>query len=329
MPEIRTKTTGGSEERSRLAFWPEELVFRRQDLAVAVRPVERQTDTVPHRHAFTELVIVTGGRATHLLETGTQPLAAGDVFVIGTRGSHGYGNTRRFRLINIFFRTAFLAELPAELRREPGFRRLFGEAVDEAPAGGKRGAVTDRVRLPSSRRGPLLNLVRALADEGRHPQSDTPLLIRTLAVELLVRLSRLAAGNRAGRQGGTEPQAGVDRLVHAMDRHTEKPLPNLAAMAAEARMSVRSLLRHFKTETGTSPLQYRLRLRLAEACRQLRETDAPVGEIAARCGFPDGNYFSRQFHRVTGISPRVFRQRHAAATFPAAERPTEEPAFGE
>jgi AraC-like DNA-binding protein len=46
------------------------------------------------------------------------------------------------------------------------------------------------------------------------------------------------------------------------------------------------------------------------AAALLDETPAwSVAEVAARSGFADSNYFSRQFRRRFGVAPREFRRR--------------------
>ena len=49
-------------------------------------------------------------------------------------------------------------------------------------------------------------------------------------------------------------------------------------------------------------------IRMREASKMLRETDAPLKEIAARCGYPDYYYFSRIFKSYFGISPTEYRE---------------------
>jgi AraC family L-rhamnose operon transcriptional activator RhaR len=41
----------------------------------------------------------------------------------------------------------------------------------------------------------------------------------------------------------------------------------------------------------------------------LRTQDCLIGEVAARCGFDDSNYFSVVFTRETGLTPSAWRQR--------------------
>jgi YesN/AraC family two-component response regulator len=40
----------------------------------------------------------------------------------------------------------------------------------------------------------------------------------------------------------------------------------------------------------------------------LLNTTKPIGAIAGQVGFKDQAYFSRVFHKVTGMSPQAFRE---------------------
>ena len=46
---------------------------------------------------------------------------------------------------------------------------------------------------------------------------------------------------------------------------------------------------------------------MGEACRLLRETDSPIVDIAASCGFNDQSYFTNVFKRITGVTPKQYR----------------------
>lgn len=74
-----------------------------------------------------------------------------------------------------------------------------------------------------------------------------------------------------------------------------------------AHMSRSNLMRVFRKATGQSPIEYLVRLRIQRAMELLRNTDLSITEIAMEVGFNDSNYFSRQFHRILGESPRSFR----------------------
>lgn len=64
----------------------------------------------------------------------------------------------------------------------------------------------------------------------------------------------------------------------------------------------------FKKNIGCSIITYHTDLKITEAKRMLRETDATVLEISDRLGFESPSYFSRCFKSRTGYPPQSFRK---------------------
>lgn len=64
----------------------------------------------------------------------------------------------------------------------------------------------------------------------------------------------------------------------------------------------------FKRATGCSVTGYIINERVQEAKRLLKNTDLSIRDIAIACGFQSISYFSKQFRRVTGMTPREFRR---------------------
>ena len=65
----------------------------------------------------------------------------------------------------------------------------------------------------------------------------------------------------------------------------------------------------FTREVGISISEYLLRLRVERAKILLQNTDRSMQEICGDLGFGSASYFSAQFRRFTGLSPRDFRNR--------------------
>ena len=63
----------------------------------------------------------------------------------------------------------------------------------------------------------------------------------------------------------------------------------------------------FKRETGQSIIQYLLKRRIEEAKRLLMEGSLSLKAIAKTVGFEDYNYFSRTFKKLTGFTPREYK----------------------
>ena len=66
----------------------------------------------------------------------------------------------------------------------------------------------------------------------------------------------------------------------------------------------------FLAYTKMAPLEYQLALRVRRAANLLANSETPIAQIARETGFQSPAYFSRFFHRSTGLSPVQYRKRH-------------------
>lgn len=98
-------------------------------------------------------------------------------------------------------------------------------------------------------------------------------------------------------------------VVIAMMTRLERPVGN-AELARAAGLSVRAFERAFAAEYGLPPQQYQKRLRLQMASRRLVATRESLSGIAATCGFADQSHFTREFRRLTGMTPGRYREVH-------------------
>lgn len=88
-----------------------------------------------------------------------------------------------------------------------------------------------------------------------------------------------------------------------------------AAEAVKAAGCSASLLqRHFRKTVGRTVTEEIHRVRLEKACKLLRRTDTPIGEIAALCGYKDEIFLKVLFRRTFGQTMRDYRASVAAKT---------------
>ncbi|WP_156726785.1 helix-turn-helix domain-containing protein [Streptomyces apocyni] len=79
-------------------------------------------------------------------------------------------------------------------------------------------------------------------------------------------------------------------------------------LARQAGMSSRHLGRHFRSLTGTTPLQWLLTQRIRHAQELLETTDDSVESIAAATGMGTATTLRRNFNRTTGVPPDTYRR---------------------
>lgn len=97
-------------------------------------------------------------------------------------------------------------------------------------------------------------------------------------------------------------------LIEWMTGHSHEPL-NVDILARRAGMSPRTFARRFRDQTGTTPLQYLLRMRVQRAQALLEENSMAVDRIAMQVGFDSPVTFRARFRGVVGITPTEYRRR--------------------
>ncbi|MFD8088101.1 helix-turn-helix domain-containing protein [Kitasatospora sp. NPDC059722] len=103
---------------------------------------------------------------------------------------------------------------------------------------------------------------------------------------------------------GNHPLA--DLLPWVIER-LDQPL-TVEDLARRANMSSRHLGRHFRSVTGTSPLQWLLTQRIRHAQELLETTEDSVDAIAAATGMGTGTTLRRHFNRTVGVPPDAYRR---------------------
>ncbi|MGG1532330.1 AraC family transcriptional regulator [Brevibacillus agri] len=93
--------------------------------------------------------------------------------------------------------------------------------------------------------------------------------------------------------------------------HYSKPI-TLETMAQKLTYSIPYLSRLFKQQTGHSPIDYLISVRLDRAKALLAQTDASLQEVAEVVGYSDLSYFIRAFKKHTGVTPGQFKEQAAS-----------------
>lgn len=108
---------------------------------------------------------------------------------------------------------------------------------------------------------------------------------------------------------GDDPDAWVDEACRQLgdEAHAREPL---AQVARRLGIGYERFRKDFRTRTGVSPGDYRIRRRMDAARALLLTTATPVKEVAYRLGYPNPAAFSLQFKAQIGLSPEAYRNRN-------------------
>lgn len=274
-------------------------------LSIGLGPLEVH-DYPMHRHEYAEVAIVLGGRGIHVIDDFAYPIEAGDVFVIVGDRTHGFRDLHDFDLANITYCPERLRLHEELLRRIPGYHALF----TLEPVYRQRHQFQSRLRLTSAQLVEVSACVHHLADELRICATGYEASSMATFLHLLTMLSRWFTTTR---RPISRALVQVAPLLTALDDHCSEPW-TLLQLADMAHLSVSQLVVLFRRATGMTPVAYLIHRRIARSLDCLHDPQCSISEVAQRVGFTDSNYFSRQFKRVMGMSPRAYRQQDAAAT---------------
>jgi AraC family L-rhamnose operon transcriptional activator RhaR/AraC family L-rhamnose operon regulatory protein RhaS len=279
--------------------------FHPDGFPISVERREPQELFEPHAHEFAELVIVTGGKCLHVTGQDSWELTAGDVFVIAGPREHEYRDLVDLRLVNILYQPNQLKMGLLDLPSVAGYHALF----TLEPSWKKRQSAKDRLHLGGKEMVQVIELVDRLEVELKTREPGFGFMATAAFMQIIGMLSR-CYGRSPSPDGRALLRIG-EALSH-LERNIHREV-NLEELASIAHMSRRSFLRVFQSATGTSPLAWVIEQRINRACNLLRHTDRRVTEVAFDVGFNDSNYFTRQFRKVTGLSPRDYRLRNGVA----------------
>lgn len=105
-----------------------------------------------------------------------------------------------------------------------------------------------------------------------------------------------------------EQNPGIARAIRFMEENISRKLA-LDEIAEEAGYSPSYLASIFRTRTGYSPLSYFSHLKISKACEYLDFSKLKIKEISFMMGYSDPYYFSKDFQKKMGLSPRNYRKR--------------------
>ncbi|KAF1008321.1 MAG: HTH-type transcriptional activator Btr [Luteibacter sp.] len=133
---------------------------------------------------------------------------------------------------------------------------------------------------------------------------------------------RAALGEHRPDEDGMETLAGglatwrLDRAIAYMEERMHLSITT-TSVAQACGLTVNHFSRAFARTTGQPPHRWLMGRRVERAQRLLRDSDRPLGDIAAACGFSEAGHLSRVFARLVGVPPGTWR-RWALKTLPSA-----------
>lgn len=262
----------------------------------SIEPVEQMLgghtiDGVPHRHDFVEVIYITAGSGTHVVDFHEYTIVPDQIFVIAAGQVHEWRTSREVEGLLVLFHEEFATwplGVPSQTRALPTF--------------GVQG-----LRPSDSQAARIRRLLTAMVDQYRHPGQTQGLALQGLLLVLMLECGTLLP-----------PATGQDSSL-------SRSFARVAARSISAEATVSDCARHLGVtpsqlyravlqETGRTPSAMLRGALTLEAQRLLVGSDLSSSRIAALLGFSNASYFSRYFRRETGTTPSEYRRRRAQRT---------------
>ncbi len=269
------------------------------DFRFRIAFVEHEGDFKMHAHEYSELVFVMGGRGIHQTEMEEYALETGDVFVISGERMHGFKEAKKLNLCNIMFDPSQFLAGKSELEEMMGYHALF----DLQPRTRSVDRFRERLHLGAESLAYATSLITNLRIEYERRAEGRRLVITSAFHLLITFLCRLYSQEKRDTALPLTQMAGVASYIQKNFRETIR----IEDLARVANLSVSQFQRKFKRFYNVTPVQYINKLRIHEACEQLKNANLSITQIAFDCGFGSSSFFSTQFRQALNESPSTYR----------------------
>ncbi len=246
----------------------------------------------PHLHYHLELVYMLEGQTLGYADSTEYTIEAGDIFVVFPNQLHQFVSSGPERYMLFILSPDLMPELSRAFTEQlPATALLKG--ADANPR--------------------LLQLLEVAAGEHDDdaPWRDT--IIRGALLAFFGELFRMMplGENKAGSSHA------LQSVVGYCARNFNREL-SLEVLEEELHISKYYISHLFSDRLGIRFNDYVNSLRVSDACRLLRQTDASITEISERVGFGTLRTFNRAFAKQTGMSPSEYRRSATAGNVAAS-----------
>lgn len=150
--------------------------------------------------------------------------------------------------------------------------------------------------------------IQSIEKEQRIRQLGYSFMLKAKVMELIALLYRemdeafIEESIELTQAGSRDKKKIVQQLIDYMNQSYMEDI-SLEEMSKTMYLSPVYISKIFKEETGTSPINYLIQIRLQKAKDILEQEVIPIQEVASRVGYTDAYYFSKLFKKYYGMSP--------------------------
>lgn len=164
------------------------------------------------------------------------------------------------------------------------------------------------INLKVSQKNDIIVLLNRILEEKSSDQLGSDLLNYLMLMELFVLISRALKAEWENSIKNKSPKIKelMQSAIQFVQNNYEREI-SITDIARYVFLSPSYFTRAFKEETGFSPMQYLLNIRIKRSCELLEETDLKVADIAHCVGFSNQQRFNDIFKKQMKMTPMQYR----------------------
>lgn len=266
--------------------------------------VDRTEDeTNYHSHDFIELAVILKGEGNFFIENQTYPVQKGDILILNP-GVHHKSMIKP--LASSPATECYLAFSNVQFREcLPGTFPLFED--------GSR-----ILHMPQQLRPEIFRLCMAIGKESENFKIGRYFMLKSYLIQILCLLIREMTAEKVlkGEKKtdkyffkSVSKKYVVQKITKYLEEHYREKI-SLDQIAANMYLSPYYISKIFKTETGDTPINYLISIRMGHARELLDEDpDISIQTVSAAVGYEDAYHFSKLFKKYYGLSPLHYKGR--------------------
>ncbi len=254
-----------------------------------------------HQHAEYELILFTEGAGMSFVGNHVGEFEIGDIYFLGANLPHTFqkSGTLITSAVVVQFREDFWGSQILELPESRAIRKLLQVA--------KHG-----FKLFGALQLKLQPLIRQL----EHAEGFERVLLLGQCLHLLADSQDYQTlSTQELRPLQLREQARIDRIFQHTMAHYREPI-TLQQIASVADMSIPAFCAYFKKRTKKTYIDFVNEMRIGYACTLLADTEQTVLQVSYDSGFNSIAHFNKQFFKIKGMTPTVYRCRFRQRALP-------------
>lgn len=248
-----------------------------------------------HCHDFLELSYVLSGTGTYKINDEYFKIKTGDLLLFNPKTYHReyVAESEKLHELHLGIKDFRLNSLPKDYLMKEGFYGIirFSKQGDN-----------------------FVNCCKEIIAEQKKSEPGYDLILKTLAMKLMVIILRETGDYKTDSDEksctfeSSEKSNIVRTIISFMNKNYMHDI-SLDKISKNMYLSPVYISKIFKEETGDSPINYLIKIRLEQASYMLESSSGmSIKEISKKVGYGDAYYFSRLFKKYYGVSPKHWVQ---------------------